>query len=60
MWGGAPGGSAVPRRASGQGHGYGPELLDELTRTKVVHVEPAPSAPGPAAAPGAPPAPDAA
>jgi succinate-semialdehyde dehydrogenase/glutarate-semialdehyde dehydrogenase len=44
VWGGAPGGSAAPRRASGQGHGYGPELLDELTRAKVVHVEPAPSA----------------
>jgi len=54
VWGGAPGGSAAPRRASGQGHGYGPELLDELTRTKVVHLEPAP----PAAAPGAPPSPD--
>jgi succinate-semialdehyde dehydrogenase/glutarate-semialdehyde dehydrogenase len=54
VWGGAPGGSAAPRRASGQGHGYGPELLDELTRTKVVHVEPAPTTP----APGAPPAPD--
>ena len=24
------------------GYGYGPELLDEFTATKVVHVEPAP------------------
>ncbi len=40
-WGGAPGGAAHPRRASGQGLGYGPELLDELTRVKVVHLEPA-------------------
>jgi len=40
VWGGAPGGSAAPRRASGQGHGYGPELLDELTQTKVVHYTP--------------------
>ncbi|WP_205698072.1 aldehyde dehydrogenase [Conexibacter sp. SYSU D00693] len=39
-WGGAPGGAAQPRRASGQGFGYGPELLDELTLTKVVHLEP--------------------
>jgi acyl-CoA reductase-like NAD-dependent aldehyde dehydrogenase len=38
-FGGAPGGAAHPRRASGQGFGYGPELLDELTVTKVVHLE---------------------
>jgi len=38
--GGAPGGAAQPRRGSGQGFGYGPELLDELTYTKVVHVSP--------------------
>lgn len=42
VFGGAPGGAAQPRRASGQGYGYGPELLDELTATKVVHLEPAP------------------
>ena len=42
VWGGAPGGAAHPRRHSGTGYGYGPELLDELTAAKVVHVEPAP------------------
>jgi acyl-CoA reductase-like NAD-dependent aldehyde dehydrogenase len=42
VWGGAPGGAAQPRRLSGTGFGYGPELLDELTATKVVHVEAAP------------------
>jgi betaine-aldehyde dehydrogenase len=42
VFGGAPGGAAHPRRASGHGYGYGPELLDELTATKVVHIEPAP------------------
>ncbi len=40
VWGGAPGGAAHPRGASGQGLGYGPELLDELTAVKVVHLEP--------------------
>ncbi|MDX2375510.1 aldehyde dehydrogenase family protein [Microbacterium sp. LRZ72] len=40
VFGGAPGGSAQPRGASGTGFGYGPGLLDEMTRTKVVHVEP--------------------
>jgi acyl-CoA reductase-like NAD-dependent aldehyde dehydrogenase len=40
VWGGAPGGAAHPRGISGQGLGYGPELLDELTVTKVVHLEP--------------------
>lgn len=39
VFGGAPGGAAEPRRASGLGFGYGPELLDELTTTKVVHLE---------------------
>jgi acyl-CoA reductase-like NAD-dependent aldehyde dehydrogenase len=39
VWGGAPGGAAQPQRASGTGFGYGPELLDEVTLTKVVHVE---------------------
>jgi succinate-semialdehyde dehydrogenase/glutarate-semialdehyde dehydrogenase len=37
-FGGAPGGAAHPRRASGSGFGYGPELLDEMTVTKVVHL----------------------
>ncbi|ACU96722.1 aldehyde dehydrogenase family protein [Saccharomonospora viridis] len=43
VFGGAPGGAAHPRRASGHGYGYGPELLDEFTATKVVHIEPAPA-----------------
>jgi succinate-semialdehyde dehydrogenase / glutarate-semialdehyde dehydrogenase len=38
VFGGAPGGAAQPRRGSGQGYGYGPELLDEMTTTKVVHL----------------------
>jgi betaine-aldehyde dehydrogenase len=38
VFGGAPGGAAQPRRASGTGFGYGPELLDEFTTTKVVHM----------------------
>lgn len=38
VFGGAPGGSAQPRGASGAGFGYGPGLLDELTTTKVVHI----------------------
>ncbi len=42
VFGGAPGGAAHPRRASGMGFGYGPELLDELTATKVVHLGVAP------------------
>jgi acyl-CoA reductase-like NAD-dependent aldehyde dehydrogenase len=42
-FGGAPGGAAEPRGASGSGFGYGPELLDELTTTKVVHVSPPPA-----------------
>ena len=37
VWGGAPGGAAHPRGISGQGLGYGPELLDELTAVKVLH-----------------------
>jgi succinate-semialdehyde dehydrogenase/glutarate-semialdehyde dehydrogenase len=40
VFGGAPGGAAHPRGASGEGFGYGPELLDELTVTKVVHLGP--------------------
>jgi acyl-CoA reductase-like NAD-dependent aldehyde dehydrogenase len=38
VFGGAPGGAAHPRGASGSGFGYGPELLDEMTATKVVHL----------------------
>jgi succinate-semialdehyde dehydrogenase / glutarate-semialdehyde dehydrogenase len=43
VFGGAPGGAAQPRRGSGSGFGYGPELLDEMTTTKVVHVAAPPS-----------------
>ncbi|MCA2211987.1 aldehyde dehydrogenase family protein [Jidongwangia harbinensis] len=43
VFGGAPGGAAHPRRSSGQGFGYGPELLDELTVTKAVHIEAPPA-----------------
>lgn len=43
VFGGAPGGAAQPRRDSGAGFGYGPELLDEMTQVKVVHVEMPPS-----------------
>ncbi len=43
VFGGAPGGAAHPGRGSGQGLGYGPELLDELSRVKVVHWEPPPT-----------------
>ena len=42
-FGGAPGGAAQPRGASGSGFGYGPELLDEMTTTKVVHLGLAPT-----------------
>jgi acyl-CoA reductase-like NAD-dependent aldehyde dehydrogenase len=42
VFGGAPGGSAEPRKGSGLGFGYGPELLDEVTQTKVVHHSNAP------------------
>ena len=44
VFGGAPGGAAQPRRGSGRGFGYGPELLDEFTTVKVVHLAPPPSA----------------
>jgi acyl-CoA reductase-like NAD-dependent aldehyde dehydrogenase len=37
VFGGAPGGASEPRRASGTGFGFGPELLDEMTAMKVVH-----------------------
>ncbi|MBI2708853.1 MAG: aldehyde dehydrogenase family protein [Actinobacteria bacterium] len=40
VFGGAPGGSADPHGISGQGVGYGPELLDELTRRRVLHWQP--------------------
>lgn len=40
VFGGAPGGSAEPHGASGHGVGYGPELLDELSRWRVVHWSP--------------------
>jgi succinate-semialdehyde dehydrogenase/glutarate-semialdehyde dehydrogenase len=43
VFGGAPGGAAHPRGGSGQGFGYGPELLDEMTATKAVHVEAPPA-----------------
>ena len=42
VFGGAPGGSADPRRDSGQGAGYGPDLLREMVVLKAVHWEPAP------------------
>ena len=37
VFGGAPGGASQPRRLSGSGFGFGPELLDEMTSMKVVH-----------------------
>jgi acyl-CoA reductase-like NAD-dependent aldehyde dehydrogenase len=40
VFGGAAGGAAQPRRRSGTGFGYGPELLDEMTTVKVVHIAP--------------------
>ena len=43
VFGGAPAGAAHPRRGSGQGFGYGPELLDEMTVTKAVHIEAPPA-----------------
>ncbi|WP_127507351.1 aldehyde dehydrogenase family protein [Actinoplanes solisilvae] len=39
VFGGAPGGAAHPRGGSGQGFGYGPELLDEMTAVRAVHLE---------------------
>ncbi|GGH95992.1 aldehyde dehydrogenase family protein [Arthrobacter liuii] len=45
VFGGAPGGAAQPRGESGAGFGYGPELLDEFSQVKVVHIA-APPAPG--------------
>lgn len=46
MFGGAPGGAAHPHKASGSGFGYGPELLDEVSQTKVVHLTAPPPADG--------------
>jgi acyl-CoA reductase-like NAD-dependent aldehyde dehydrogenase len=43
VFGGAPGGAAQPRRGSGSGFGFGPELLDEMTAVKVVHLAPPPA-----------------
>ena len=48
VFGGAPGGAAQPRGDSGAGFGYGPELLDEFSQVKVVHIS-APPPPAPAA-----------
>jgi acyl-CoA reductase-like NAD-dependent aldehyde dehydrogenase len=42
VFGGAPGGASEPRRASGNGFGFGPELLNEMTTMKVVHMTPPP------------------
>ncbi|MGC4896322.1 aldehyde dehydrogenase family protein [Micromonospora sp. DT31] len=39
VFGGAPGGAAEPRRGSGRGFGYGPELLDEFSAVKAVHLQ---------------------
>ncbi|VXB94693.1 Aldehyde dehydrogenase family protein [Arthrobacter sp. 9AX] len=44
VFGGAPGGAAQPRGDSGAGFGYGPELLDEFSRVKVVHIAAPPAA----------------
>ncbi len=38
VFGGAPAGSADPRRESGSGCGFGPELFRELTAAKAVHL----------------------
>src|SRR3954451_818836 len=43
VFGGAPGGSADPRRGSGTGRGYGPDLFRELTVLKTVLLEGLPS-----------------
>jgi succinate-semialdehyde dehydrogenase / glutarate-semialdehyde dehydrogenase len=43
VFGGAPGGSADPRRASGRGVGFGPDLLRQMVRLKVVHIAPCPT-----------------
>jgi len=41
VFGGAPAGAAEPRRLSGLGTGFGPELLDELSSWRVLHRSPA-------------------
>ena len=38
-----PSQTTTPRRGSGQGFGYGPELLDEMTATRAVHIEAPPA-----------------
>ena len=43
VFGGAPGGGAAPRRASGRGAGDGPDLRREMVVRKAVHWEPAPA-----------------
>ncbi|HET8600767.1 MAG TPA: aldehyde dehydrogenase family protein [Segeticoccus sp.] len=43
VFGGAPGGSADPRGASGDGCGFGPDLLREMVALKAVHLESVPS-----------------
>ncbi|HET7305171.1 MAG TPA: aldehyde dehydrogenase family protein [Segeticoccus sp.] len=43
VFGGAPGGSADPRDASGDGCGFGPDLLREMVVLKAVHLEPVPA-----------------
>jgi acyl-CoA reductase-like NAD-dependent aldehyde dehydrogenase len=52
VFGGAPGGAAQPRGESGAGFGYGPELLDEFSRVKVVHIAAPPAVSGGPAAAG--------
>jgi succinate-semialdehyde dehydrogenase/glutarate-semialdehyde dehydrogenase len=43
VFGGAPGGSADPRRGSGSGPGFGPALIGEFTALKAVHLEAPPA-----------------
>lgn len=45
VFGGAPGGSADPRRDSGSGAGYGPDLIAAMTLLKTVHLEGLPATP---------------
>ncbi len=40
VFGSKRGEAAEPRRVSGSGFGFGPELLDEMTVMKVVHWSP--------------------
>ncbi len=46
VFGGAPGGSADPRRGSGSGPGFGPALIGEFTALKAVHLEALPPVSG--------------